>query len=64
MVGRLNFANFVWVAKIRLGKLVMVAILNLTSFGQTEAVRLKSDGTGQAAVRLRFDSFEWVAAGL
>jgi hypothetical protein len=64
MVGRLNFVDFVWAAKVRLGELVMVAILNLTGFRQTDAVRLKLDSTGWAAVRLRFDSFEWAVAGL
>jgi hypothetical protein len=53
----------------RLGELVMVELamvvkVNLTGFEQTEVVRLKSDGTGQAAVRLRSDSYEQVATGL
>ena len=61
---RPNFADFVQAAVARLGELVMAAILNLTGFGQTAAARWKSDGTGQAVVRLRFDGFERAAVGL
>ena len=64
MVERLNFAEFEWAAVARLGELAVAAILNLTGFGQTEAAGLKSDGTGRAVVRLRFDSFLRAAAGL
>ena len=60
----LRFAEFERAAVARLGELAVAAILNLTGFRQTEVARLKSDGTGQAAVRLRFDSFARAAAGL
>jgi hypothetical protein len=46
MAEGLNFADFVWVAVVRLGELVMVVILNLTGFRQADVARLKSDGTG------------------
>ena len=64
MVKRLNFAEFEQAAVARLGELAVAAKLNMTGFRQTEAVRLKSDGTGWAAVRLRFDSFAQAVAGL
>lgn len=45
MAKGLNFAKFVWVAAAaRLGKLVMMVILDLTGIGQAE-VGLKLNGT-------------------
>jgi hypothetical protein len=64
MAETLNLVDFERATVARLGELAMAAILNLTGFEQTEATRLKSDGTGRATARLRFDGFERAAAGL
>jgi hypothetical protein len=47
-----------------MAELAMAAKVNSTGFEQTEAARLKSDGTGRAAVRLRSDGYERAATGL
>jgi hypothetical protein len=50
--------------KLAMAELAMVAKVNLTSFEQTEVVRLKSDGIEWVVIRLRSDGFEWAAARL
>ena len=63
MAERLKFADFVWAAGARLGKLAVVAILNSGGL-EREAVRLRSDSFKQVVVRPGADGFGQTMAGL